>query len=286
MKITIGNLGIEVTRRCNIQCKHCLRGTFQKRDISLHYIDTLLDQVGHIKHFCPTGGEPSLNTEAIQYFIDGCKKRGIVIDTGLIFTNGVNIKQDFIDVCNELNNLCEFKFNVILSNDKYHTDEADYDETLLSQLPFYSRKYESDYNDLKGGMMMHKEGLATIWYPTYAKMKSAAASINVFTLYKNPIYLNVEGSIINGCDWSYNNQNRHKLCRVESISKYYKMKHLEEDWERLSEMDQMYVIEKQKEIEEEWQQWEEEQQRKKKLPAKIIISKEEYEKNKTERRVK
>ena len=41
-----------------------------------------------------------------------------------------------------------------------------------------------------------------------------------------------------------------------------------EDWERLPEMDKMYLIEKQREIEEGWQQWEEEQTR---LPAKIEV---------------
>lgn len=52
-------------------------------------------------------------------------------------------------------------------------------------------------------------------------------------------------------------------------------KHIEEDWERMSELDKMYLLEKQKEIEEEWQQWEEEQE---KLPAKIKVKK----KNETE----
>ena len=38
------------------------------------------------------------------------------------------------------------------------------------------------------------------------------------------------------------------------------MKHLEEDWERLPELDQMYVIEKQREVDAEFQQWMEEQE--------------------------
>lgn len=47
------------------------------------------------------------------------------------------------------------------------------------------------------------------------------------------------------------------------------MKHIEEDFERLSEMDKMYLMEKEQEMIHEWQQWEEEQE---KLPAKIIIT--------------
>ncbi len=44
-----------------------------------------------------------------------------------------------------------------------------------------------------------------------------------------------------------------------------------EDYERLSEMDKMYLAEKEQEIIHEWQQWEEEQEVKKKLPAKIVV---------------
>lgn len=47
------------------------------------------------------------------------------------------------------------------------------------------------------------------------------------------------------------------------------MRHTEEDWERLSEMDKMYLKEKEMEMIHEWQQWEEEQREK--LPAKIIV---------------
>lgn len=44
-----------------------------------------------------------------------------------------------------------------------------------------------------------------------------------------------------------------------------------EDYERLSEMDKMYIKEKEMEMIHEWQQWEEEQEIKKKLPAKIVV---------------
>lgn len=46
------------------------------------------------------------------------------------------------------------------------------------------------------------------------------------------------------------------------------MKHIEEDWERLPEIEKMYLIEKQKELEDEWQEWYEEQEREE---AEIII---------------
>jgi hypothetical protein len=44
---------------------------------------------------------------------------------------------------------------------------------------------------------------------------------------------------------------------------------MEEDWERLSDTDKMYLLAKEREIEEEWMQWEDEQERK---PAKIVVN--------------
>ena len=57
----------------------------------------------------------------------------------------------------------------------------------------------------------------------------------------------------------------------------------EEDFERLSELDQMYLLEKEREIIDEWQQWEEEQQKKAEnreivMQSVIKLKKEEYEK--------
>ena len=48
------------------------------------------------------------------------------------------------------------------------------------------------------------------------------------------------------------------------------MRHTEEDYERLSLLDKMYLQEKEQEMICEWQQWEEHQNR---LPAEIVVKK-------------
>ena len=158
--ILIQNLAIEVTRKCNLKCDHCLRGDSQKLNIPLVYIDILLNQVYSIGHFCPTGGEPSLNVPAIKYFIDGCKKRHIPIETFYIATNGVKITEEFIEICKELYDMCKNKPN---------------------------------------------------------------SSVQIELFDKNTLYLNVNGDIINGCDWSYENQDLHFLCKVDSIESFKKL---------------------------------------------------------------
>jgi hypothetical protein len=45
-----------------------------------------------------------------------------------------------------------------------------------------------------------------------------------------------------------------------------------EDYERLSEMDKMYLMEKEREIEEEWRRWMDEHDEYGQLPAKIVVN--------------
>lgn len=43
-KVAFSRFMFEVTRRCNFQCEHCMRGDAQNVDLSESAIDNLLDQ--------------------------------------------------------------------------------------------------------------------------------------------------------------------------------------------------------------------------------------------------
>ena len=50
-ELYIKNLCIEITRRCNMRCTHCMRGDAESVDIPLKHISNLLRHVRHIHHF-------------------------------------------------------------------------------------------------------------------------------------------------------------------------------------------------------------------------------------------
>ena len=54
-ELYIKNLCIEITRRCNMCCAHCMRGDAEPVDIPLKHISNLLRHVRHIHHFNITG---------------------------------------------------------------------------------------------------------------------------------------------------------------------------------------------------------------------------------------
>ena len=65
MSKRLDNIAIEVTRKCNMGCEHCLRGNAQNMDIDFGYIDSFLNDVSSIGTITFSGGEPALNVEAI-----------------------------------------------------------------------------------------------------------------------------------------------------------------------------------------------------------------------------
>lgn len=97
-KLTFENLTIETTRKCNMKCAHCLRGNSQNVDIDYRYIDNILDQTEVIGHLDITGGEPTLNLNALEYILNGLCKRGIPLLEFGLNTNGLIYSERFIDL--------------------------------------------------------------------------------------------------------------------------------------------------------------------------------------------
>ena len=93
----ISNLVIEVTRRCNADCSHCLRGEPQLKDLSLVYVDALFQKIrGGIGNLTFSGGEPSLVPEVLKGVLDLAQKHGIDVGGFYITTNAYAITTEFL----------------------------------------------------------------------------------------------------------------------------------------------------------------------------------------------
>lgn len=122
MKISVDNLIIETTRRCNMRCKHCLRGEAQKKDIDLFIIDQALYQIDQIGSLTFSGGEPSMNVPAIIHTLEKARELKVGIGSFYIATNGKKISEEFVLACLRLYAYAEEKEScqVSFSNDQYH----------------------------------------------------------------------------------------------------------------------------------------------------------------------
>ena len=129
MKLIFNQLIVEITRRCNMACAHCMRGDAQSIDLATEHIDALLDQTKQIEYLIFTGGEPTLNIEGMRYFLDGCIKRNIKIEylnltiNGKIATNEMaQLLLDFDDWIAQYSDERYYDGHILLwiSKDKYH----------------------------------------------------------------------------------------------------------------------------------------------------------------------
>lgn len=100
-KYSCYELIIEVTRRCNMHCAHCLRGDTEDQDVSFKVIDNTLKHFDSIGTISFTGGEPSLNIQAIKHALTYCKKHRIQVDSFFIATNGLENMDNLIKVCDK-----------------------------------------------------------------------------------------------------------------------------------------------------------------------------------------
>lgn len=143
-ELYIKNLCIEITRRCNMRCAHCMRGDAEPVDIPLKHISNLLRHVRYIHHFNITGGEPSLNVRAIRHILERVRAYGITVNDFYIVTNGsaTSRSEEFIEACAALYEYQEEKEQgpgsghmLEMSDDRFH-DPTEHAATLAALSPY------------------------------------------------------------------------------------------------------------------------------------------------------
>lgn len=97
-KYRLNQLDIQVTRKCNLYCNHCICGDSQDMEIPFEAIDRILDCVEEIDTLFFTGGEPLLNIPAIEYTIEGIIKRKIPVYNTTITINGTILSNEFVRI--------------------------------------------------------------------------------------------------------------------------------------------------------------------------------------------
>ena len=220
-KLHAENVSIEITRRCNMTCAHCMRGDAEDTDIDHRHIRNLLQHLRRIRRFNITGGEPSLNPRAIRYILKQLKSFDIRVEDFYIVTNGSlsSISQSFIDACSALyayqedKDQNEFHHMLEMSDDRFH-DSRNREEvtTVLNRYPFFGMRGQ-DRN-----IFLLKEGRCGKGYPNPVQP--------IFLTKENEIcgdvYLNARGEILSNGNLSYLRQKDNVLCRSSCFLQYIK----------------------------------------------------------------
>lgn len=140
-KLMFDHIAVEVTRRCNLKCRHCLRGDAQEVDIDPRTIDALMEQTAKIYNLSFTGGEPTLNVPAIAHTLTALQQRGIPLCSATVITNGTLWSCELVETLREFSRYIapwrdpDDEIQLLISKDRYHAG-ADPDGAFA----FYQRE--------------------------------------------------------------------------------------------------------------------------------------------------
>jgi MoaA/NifB/PqqE/SkfB family radical SAM enzyme len=200
----IDQLTIELTRRCNLKCAHCLRGAAQKVDIDPNIICKFLkkNQIDYITTLTFTGGEPCLNILAMKTIVNYIIKFDIQINMFYMATNGTIFNPDMLKPLSDIHSLIYYNdsdaFLIEISNDEYHTGKIDNRWNLLNIHYKYKNRDKINIISEGRGLELNKYGTKSIKDDVWTYRGDYLEGL---------IYINAKGHLLKHCDYSYKNQN-------------------------------------------------------------------------------
>lgn len=224
-KIYWDNLGIEITRRCNMKCSHCMRGEAENIDIDLLYVNEVLKNTAFIGTIHFAGGEPSLNWKAINEILKLVKKYNIPVYSFDITTNGKIVCDEFIKSCFNWYQYCSYfediHSSVNLSIDIFHEKIPTNNLQKLSAMPFFQIKQlpgqKNNYHivNLGRGKMVNDTRVtvddALINFPYWIFKYNH----NFYVM--SHFVLTCNGNIVTNSDYEYNREKEVIFCKYNNL---------------------------------------------------------------------
>lgn len=146
-KLDVNYMYLEITRRCTLECAHCMRGNRHNIDMSEEIINNALRDAAHIHELDLGGGEPLIVPQIIESIITKIKTYGIKVDKISFTTNGTILTPRVVDIIKRLQDIATL--NVRLSHDKFHllelyikgiVEKVNQNNELLTEILGYNPK--------------------------------------------------------------------------------------------------------------------------------------------------
>jgi organic radical activating enzyme len=200
------DLMFEITRFCNMQCPHCVRGDSQRMRIKKDYINEAISKVGYVYTLMLTGGEPALAVDLINYTRESFRMHGKTYGNFWMATNGTVTSLSFFDALTKAYDNAEENDSsgLRVSIDGYHDKIDVYPFQEFIENIGYDKNYEV-YLEEAGAPepeFLIYDGRAAMNYPATRSVKH---NIHLFQdgRIEGTIYINAKGYIISTCDISY-----------------------------------------------------------------------------------
>lgn len=192
-KVCINNLALIVTNKCNLDCKHCLRGCKNNQDMSKEVIEATLDQINAIGNLCLCGGEVTLSLDTIETIFKYIVENKIIVDRVNTTINGTIYSKELIELFNYINKYIK-SYNkedrtyatISISNDIYHEEEMSklklinkYDKNIDK---YMTSEFFLGVRRLEKGIKLIREGYAC---NLDKKLTKPLKPMNIYVTYSN-----------------------------------------------------------------------------------------------------
>ena len=157
----------EISRKCNIACKHCLRGPAQRKVMS----EDVVERIFEIFDMTQTeitfgGGEPTLALDVIELFVNRLNS----LYAFYIVTNGKVYHKKLVELCDKLYNMSEEQemCGLAFSSDMFHEEFVPYDKLRKNIWKYTINEIEDSYIGFTSinPDYRHLSGSEIVHYPT------------------------------------------------------------------------------------------------------------------------
>lgn len=223
-QISVQELILEVGRRCNMHCDHCLRGPQENDAMSFETVTKVLDSVSRLGAITFTGGEPTLYADFICKVIDYIMAKQIDVYGFYIASNGKEVNAqlmfklaEFYAYCEEIGgdaeNLCSFDVS-IGKDGLFHEEIPSLNLSLLKVFCFVHTRVDNPDSIIPEGNAL-ENGLGSQCFKPFSyafRMADDGSDVtsDYFETEDGPnvemVYVNALGEILPDCDFSYDTQ--------------------------------------------------------------------------------
>jgi hypothetical protein len=189
--------------------------------MSKDHLRNLLRQINYVSSVTFTGGEPTLPSgiNVIYDFMDICNEFGVCVGSFYIVSNAKIWRPEIPVMIYDLYKFCDdneismFDISIDQFHDLTQRQRMDFKYRLEKELEYkfgltdvVSTRHEIDYDRvIKEGRGVN---LASERYPDIPELILEPHDDGGMTVAAVDIYLNCDGNVICGCDWSYESQKR------------------------------------------------------------------------------
>ena len=218
-KISTENLVLELTRRCNMKCPHCLRGDCQNYDMTFETAKTAIDRFEFIEQITFSGGEPTLCGDIVCKIVDYIIENNVKLYGFYMASNGLNVNMQimialaklygYINQDYDAEETCFFDISV----DQYHEIISKLNKRVLDAFRFVNYRGEIPDGRLINEGRAYENGIGARYMNHKEEFNILDEDYNGSDLY-NLVYVNAKGNITPCCDLSYKSQDSLPLVNI------------------------------------------------------------------------